>query len=680
MATYYFLGTSGAEPTDWNDTSNWYDAPSDGGNGYLPTSSDDVVISALVNTSSSTPTVNSMTIDTGGIVSISVNVTNTCSVLSGGRLAQGTLTGNVLCDNGTVGYASGATGGPSIIGNLTFINGGSTDADISYPISVDGNVYFNNGWYSSASDINVSQNVYYQYGYAGTTSNISAGGSTSYTDYPTLYFYNNMSTDWGTVTNWWVDYSHTQQADSIPTSTQDVILDSDVTSDSSGTATANNIIVNYYGINTGRLLISATVTANTIFNTSTYYGDGTNSITLTSPAVEFNGDSYLAANASIVGNVNFYDTSANNGSITGDATVYSNHAVPFDSSHGNTGTISGSIIYSGYSPRTVYYYHTSSSDDWGYISNWYYGSGGTGGNVDYIPNGDVALDTVIVEASIGSNVYGYNTVVGSLSAGGSVWIGISISCGEANFTDSFIFGYGDPNAVLSHLTATNNITFNDLSSNEGIINAPYPAYPVEFTDSSTNDGTINGDVDVYYPSEKPVGGTVNGTVIYYGYTLYFGGMANDGDWNNPNNWYLDANNSSPYNDIPSDVIPYQDVVLQYSVIASNQPPYPGVIEGVPSAYDLLCSGGSVFIEEISIIIYNLATFENGGYIGTNGTITGDAIFKDYSTNQFGNITGTATFTLSAAETMITNGYDGTYGNIEFQYGKGVNGSSILGLV
>jgi len=56
-----------------------------------------------------------------------------------------------------------------------------------------------------------------------------------------------------------------------------------------------------------------------------------------------------------------------------------------------------------------------------------------------------------------------------------------------------------------------------------------------------------------------------------------------------------------------------------------------------------------------------------------------ATFNDYSYNQ-GAIIGDATFSLTSAHTMIIGGFIGTYGNVKFKYEKGINGSSILGIL
>lgn len=114
------------------------------------------------------------------------------------------------------------------------------------------------------------------------------------------------------------------------------------------------------------------------------------------------------------------------------------------------------------------------------------------------------------------------------------------------------------------------------------------------------------------------------------------------------------------------------------VILSDVTTYSGA--GSPSANNLSTYGTYPYVDGLTITVNNLATFSEETYLGSTGTITGNALFENLATNRGGTITGSGTFTLTAAAEMISNGYDGTYGAIEFKYGKGVNGSSILGLV
>jgi hypothetical protein len=222
-------------------------------------------------------------------------------------------------------------------------------------------------------------------------------------------------------------------------------------------------------------------------------------------------------------------------------------------------------------------------------------------------------------------------------------------------------------------------------------------------------------------------------------TLYFY-ASGAGAWDNNANWYTDSSLESPHGAVPtsednvillasvngSTATAYCNTVVtgSYSidnvssmivttqaqfqwgttytggitcpdVRFSNGTSHNGSVTGSASFYNSsymgVGSGGNV---SVSASFYDTAyvydtsgittwpasmIFYNSSYNMT-GIINTNAKFKDSATNRGGTITGTATFTLSSAESMIDNGYDGTYGNIEFQYGKGVNGSSILGLV
>ena len=94
-----------------------------------------------------------------------------------------------------------------------------------------------------------------------------------------------------------------------------------------------------------------------------------------------------------------------------------------------------------------------------------------------------------------------------------------------------------------------------------------------------------------------------------------------------------------------------------------------------------------------------ATFNGSSYNG--GTVSGNATFNDFSYNYYGIVSGTvsgnatfngssynnggivygnATFSLSAASNQIAAGWSGSYGSVSFAYEKGINGSSILGVI
>lgn len=776
MATLYF---NAAVDNDWNTSGNWWLDALFSTPGYVPSSSDDAIITENCSSNSgSTASVNTLTIQGGSMLgatfSIPCDIAVSCSVISGGQLTGNITGGQVIIDassasnctlddgtgnaghiirnggtatscifNGNLAIAQSTDTSNSFIEDTTvngdvILNSNGQIGSVSGTNTINGNVTINGTGYFATGTLttNVTNNVIvgstasssntissvggdliYTYGHSATVTTIVTG-YTYYSNYPTLY-YNNQINDqnWNNRLNWWVDSSHSQQANEVPSSSQDVVINATIFS------TTTDMYCNNATINTGLIIsntyastplnASGTITvpntyyigdsmnpgpaincSNLIFNGNSYIAGNTPVVAstvvtfndtskmgqftagpanITAPYVEFYDDSEFI-NGTITGDAHFYENSIfTNGTVTEDVTVYHPHTAPL--TYG--GTINGTLSYSGYPARTVYFYHTNmNGQDWG--GNFWYTATAGGGSSTYAPDPNISLDNVIIEAHVGTNTGNLDTTVATLTvndvATPMIFIAIDITCNYANFNDSS-FLYAGATLTQSANHGGNSITFSDLSNNQGIINPDTP--PVVFEDSASNDGTINGDADVYYPSEKPVGGTVTGFITYYGYTLYFAGL--DGDWNNPNNWFLDSANTSPYNDIPSDTMPYHNVILQNNVTASNQPPYPGNIGGTPSAYDLLCSNG-LSISAISVDIYGLATFNgSSSYLNYDATINGNALFQDTSFNS-GAIVGTATFTLSSAEVMLIDAYGGSYGDIQFQYGKGVNGSSILGLV
>jgi hypothetical protein len=605
-----------------------------------------------------------------------------------------------------------------VINNTATFNNSSQNA--GYAGSAGYNTYFNNYSHNSGT---VSENAIFSdsstnsgyisgdaiviYPYSAPLVNTGeVNGYIFYSNYPTLY-YNNATADsnWHNRLNWWIDSGYTQRANEVPGSSQDVVINGSIQNTASDMY-CNNATINsdFFAQGQYTLNVTSNITVSDTYYIANSMYMGPNIICTNAV---FNGNSYITANNSITaygtvtfsntsklgnsvsgganitgdvvfndssefvsgtinGNASFYGTSVfSGGTVTLGVTVYSPHPLPF--TYG--GTINGSLLYSGYSPRTVYFYHTNSSEDWG--GNFWYTESTGGGSSTYPPNPAVSKDNVVIENSVGSNTGNLDATVASLTVNNTQpyvsFISIDITCDSANFNDS---SYLTGSATLTQSQYHNgNITFSDLSNNQGTVN---PEVTVIFQDSSYNDGTINGDVDVYYPSENPIGGTVTGFITYYGYGALYFGMTTDGDWSNPNNWYFDAANTLPVNDVPPDIIPYRSVIIQSNVTSS-----PSISA---AAYDLNTYGSYPYIDNVNITVSNLATFSEETFLGPGATITGNALFENLATNRGGTITGTGTFTLSSAEEMISNGYDGTYGDIEFQYGKGVNGSSILGLV
>lgn len=680
MATYYFLG-GGSNPTDWGDTGNWYDAASGGTSGWTPTSSDDVIVLSEVDSDSGgIPEVNSLTIDGTIFSNIGITVTAGFLVTNYAVVDTCSITGYGTVELGSTLSANSGSNLTYVTGDVTFANTGYSGGEFNTSYAqIYGNVYIAADCVSTINKLYIDGNLIYTYGNTATVNYETLSGQILYADYPTLYYNNAVSDgDWANYLNWWVDSMFSQQSSSAPNSTQTVYLYNSVSTDSSFSAYANTVYIESANF------IDIQITAEYfILNDGSYIGGGS-TLYFNTISVTLNQNSYInnAVDITVSDSVFMNDTSyLNSGSvINGNVTVNYPHAVPFDVNNGNYGTINGSIVYSGYLPRTVYFHTDSLNTDWNNINNWWDDFPNLI-QASYIPNSDISLDTVVVETSIESNS-GSSAIVGDLIVN-SGDVSINITCNTASFNNNATFGSYNSLSELTQASSPGdvNIIFSDLSINYGIIN---PVIPVVFEDGSSHEssGYINGDANIYYPVNLPVGGAVSGTITYFGYTYYFndsagGSPSNDGDWNNPNNWYLDNSNTIPANNTPTEIYPGDNVTLQTSVFT-----YTG---GSPTSYDLSCgANSSLSITNTSITVNGLATFENDGTLGSGASINGYALFKDTSTCEDGTVTLTATFTLSSAAEMIYYGHNGTYGSssidVQFEYGKGINGSSILGIV
>jgi hypothetical protein len=362
----------------------------------------------------------------------------------------------------------------------------------------------------------------------------------------------------------------------------------------------------------------------------------------------------------------FYNSGIISGGTLDTAEVIYPHQLPF-----TTGTASiGNLFFTNFPTRTVYFYSVGSTD-FPDLNNWWDDNNHTV-QASYLPGGSPSnrsslqnnvADSIVILSNLQNNMAGCFTSLDTVTVSG--------------------------NASLDLNIGSNALYFFDFSNHGAVSQTTNETY---FFDHSTNTGTINTNyLYVNYPVSIPLGGTINvtWTATYYGYTTYFNDtITSDGDWNNANNWFLDEANTIASNAVPTETFPGSSVILQTNVSYSSG--------GTPTAFDLLCPNQTGCPLDnpnpgislgIPVTVYGLATFNTttfcinsstGGIL--TGTVNGDALFKDFGTNQGGTVTGTATFSLQAAANMIQNGYDGVYTIIEFDYQKGINGSSILGLV
>ena len=211
------------------------------------------------------------------------------------------------------------------------------------------------------------------------------------------------------------------------------------------------------------------------------------------------------------------------------------------------------------------------------------------------------------------------------------------SGGAVTFSDTTAFagtGYVTGNIYDSTSAQITSWIFNASSTNSGILkgNAIFNNTSSNtisgtvqgnaiFNDTSRNLGIVTGNSDVYSPVTRPLGGTTNGQVIYYGYAgLYFNdsalGHGVTGKWNDINNWWTDVAST-----IHSPIIP-------------------------TAGDDVIILSGNITTSSITAIA-NTATFQgtsnNGINLYLSSTSTSASLFNASSTNS-GTIHGNATFT------------------------------------
>jgi hypothetical protein len=196
-------------------------------------------------------------------------------------------------------------------------------------------------------------------------------------------------------------------------------------------------------------------------------------------------------------------------------------------------------------------------------------------------------------------------------------------------------------------------------------------------------------------------------------TLYFN-AAVDTDWATLGNWWTDDAFTTQATSLPTSA----DDVIASAIIAANSGSEPTVanftLNGFSHLGIAITVTGNATFNDSSVnrtTVTGNATFNGSSYnyygktvtgnatfndySSSEGTVSGDATFNDYSYNYGevgGNatfndssynrttVTGNATFSLSSAAAQISGGFYGTYGSISFAYEKGINGSSILGVI
>ena len=504
----------------------------------------------------------------------------------------------------------------------------------------------------------------------------TVSGTITYVGYPLpaqdLYFNGAVSTNAATLGNWWFDSEFTNPSTILPRSIDTIHVSANITGTfpssvaeahfDSCTDSTSVVVVGWcyysysiksgngsagtysfvYSTNNGSItgtsgfgygaINNGSVSGDTSFfdainngsvsGNCTFYWDqgileGYNSGTITGN-VSFSGRAYNSVDGTITGNASFTESSYNSGAITGDASF------TFPADRCSVGTIGGTKTYTGY-PSAMYWHGGS----------WWKDSSFT--TAGFYPD-------CLTPAKIYSNWDGlgyfysmdvYDSVISS--SGGNT---VDVITGNASFNGTSVLTgmlIGDDNGTIS---------FNDNSyvSSTGIVTQNYSG-SVEFHDDSYNAGSVSAPtIKVYFPSTNPIGGTVNGNVLYFGYNIYFSGT--DGNWSNVNNWWSDDLFTIPAGSLPTirkSAQIYSDVnqsdgnalcstMAIYSVNVSTYiGSYQTDVYGTGSISD---TSGNMFasLHESSQNTGTLdhATFEDNSE--NNGTITGSCVFSDDSIN------------------------------------------------
>lgn len=352
----------------------------------------------------------------------------------------------------------------------------------------------------------------------------------------------------------------------------------------------------------------------------------------------FFGTAYTVISITVTGLCTFNDSSyADGGSfgvtITGNCT--------FNDSSYNYATINGNCTFNGDS------YHDGAS-----------GIAVINGNATFT-NSSYARDPLEdYAASVVTGTVTFSSptpVTFTLGSGSSGWFSDTTDWVFTAPGPSWLFDGGGVE-LRSTGVINGNATFDNYAVNYGVINGN-----ATFLNGGSNgwsgDGIVNGNATF---TNAYSNGTVNGNATFYGTSNHTNGVTP-----------ATINGSATFND--------------YSFTEAR-------IVGHATFNDFSYNNAGW---ETSVVDGD-ATFNdnstNGGIFGGTGIVTGDAVFNDTATcggdpdlnnwyfGSLGIVEGTARFTLSAAASQMSAARLAEFGSLELIYDKGINGSSILGVV
>lgn len=321
----------------------------------------------------------------------------------------------------------------------------------------------------------------------------------------TFYFNGAVDNDWATLGNWWMDSACTIQATSLPTSIDNVVVNSNIETNSGSDPTVANLTVDAY-----LFAIGITVTGIANFNSSFFSGTITGDCVFSNNSITsgvITGDCTLSGGS-------YNDT----GTITGDCT--------FSSSGSNGGYITGNCIFD--------------EDSWNYLSitgdctfndiSW--NAGTITGNCTFNDSSYNSQGSITGNATFNGSSYSNGTVTGDATFNGDAY-NAGYVMGAATFNNNSYstgpLGSGVfNNYSYSAFDILNNATFNDFSNNRSAVfgaatfngdayNASVgSANTATFNNSSRNDGAVTGDATFNDDSFNT--GIVSGAATYNGFT------------------------------------------------------------------------------------------------------------------------------------------------------------------
>jgi hypothetical protein len=302
-------------------------------------------------------------------------------------------------------------------------------------------------------------------------------------------------------------------------------------------------------------------------------------------------------------------------------------------------------------------------------------------------------DSVIATTSIWTNSGSAPTVVNlTVTSTEYIYLDIPITVtGHATLTTTinsntitgnatFSNGWNDQNGAV-----TGNATFNDGSYNGGTVTGD-----ATFNDNSYNNynGTVTGNGTFNNSSFNNDTVTGNGTFNDNSYTNgVVAGNATFND-NSYNNGSVDSNATFNHNSYNANTVT-GNATFTASSFGGNT--------GIPTdpVYNVV---GTVTFSSATPVTFTLNDYNwqadtSSWVFSTAGqkwivngssslytSINGASIFNGTPSLNGVGVTGAATFSVAAAAYYISSGGYGTYGSVTIAYEKGINGSSILGVV